>query len=118
MTRRFVVRHISMDHRVIGERSDAVLGTAMPRGDEGKNLLSSPHPPYELIGYTTRSSVFHCAYLSCGSIVKGWHFSSPAAKLCSIACCFSDGLASRDSGALVSVPSRLRNTRTLMLIFY
>jgi hypothetical protein len=30
-----VVRHISMDHRVIGERSDAVLRTAMPGGDEG-----------------------------------------------------------------------------------
>jgi hypothetical protein len=24
-----------MDHRVIGERSDAVLRTAMPGGDEG-----------------------------------------------------------------------------------
>jgi hypothetical protein len=30
----FRSRPFSMDHRVVGERSDAVLRTAMPRGDE------------------------------------------------------------------------------------
>ena len=29
-----------MDHRVIGERSDAVLRTAMPGGDEGREALA------------------------------------------------------------------------------
>jgi hypothetical protein len=31
------VLHVSMDHRVIGERSDAVLRTAMPGGDDGES---------------------------------------------------------------------------------
>ena len=39
LTVRFGKRLLSMDHRVIGERSDAVLQTAMPGGDEQKASL-------------------------------------------------------------------------------
>jgi hypothetical protein len=35
-----------MDHRVIGERSDAVLRTAMPGGDEGGMALLHPAPRF------------------------------------------------------------------------
>src|SRR5262249_38527683 len=34
--------HVSMDHRVIGERSDAVLRTAMPGGDEECRRRNAP----------------------------------------------------------------------------
>jgi hypothetical protein len=35
------MQRLSMDHRVIGERSDAVLRTAMPGGDEENSYARS-----------------------------------------------------------------------------
>jgi hypothetical protein len=40
----FLLR-FSMDHRVIGERSDAVLRTAMPGGDEVRGRERNRHCP-------------------------------------------------------------------------
>ena len=46
--RRLYFRHFSMDHRVIGEQSDAVLRTAMPGGDRGgasRGRMIGPYRP-------------------------------------------------------------------------
>ncbi len=48
-------------------------------------------------------------------MVKGWHLSKASAALSISACCFADGVGTSKRGGDATVPSRLKDTRILMM---
>ena len=66
-------------------------------------------------GVTSNTIVFHCLYFSGGSMVKGWQLSKASAALSISACCFADGAGTSKRGGDATVPSRLKDTRMLMM---